>query len=104
MFDRYEPGPMPVCAERHQTMTECQGKDGPNALLTWKQGDLLPVDEYTDDPLHRLDAFGPSGRFSFACWCPNDHRTDSVGEIEDGRWVRTTPASDGEAAGPRILQ
>jgi hypothetical protein len=75
-------------------MTKCQGKDGPNALLPWKQGDRLPLEGPEGPWLDRLDAFPLSGHFSFSCWCPNDHLAEFLGEIEDGRWVRTMPASD----------
>ena len=38
MFDWYEPQPTPACPACGSTLTEWQGKDGPCALLVWRQG------------------------------------------------------------------
>ena len=94
LFDTYEPAIVPTCPVCAEPMAECQGKDGPNALLVWKEDDRLPVMRRGDHVRDWLDGFPPD-RFYFACWCPNDHPAEFQGEIEDGTWVRTSPAPVG---------
>lgn len=45
MFDYYEPDPPLDCSVCGASLTEWQGKDGPCALLVWRQGVVHPVDQ-----------------------------------------------------------
>jgi hypothetical protein len=45
MFDYYEPDPALVCSVCGASLTGWQGKDGPCALLVWRQGMAGPVDQ-----------------------------------------------------------
>jgi len=98
MFDWYEPATTPTCDRCGELMTFCQGKDGPCFLTTWKEGEApMAIEQRIDEPLDRLEAFGLPKRFTFSCWCPNEHRGDFVGECVDGVWARTVPATILEA-------
>lgn len=46
MFDHYQPDPLLLCPECKEELNGWQGKDGPCALLFWKQGEKHPVDEF----------------------------------------------------------
>src|SRR5689334_17334793 len=45
MFDHYEPDPPLACSVCGRRLTGWQGKDGPCALLVWRQGVAAPVDQ-----------------------------------------------------------
>lgn len=101
MFDRYEFATARQCDRCGDVFTSCQGKDGPNVLTTWREGEArMALDQRVDERLDRLETFGLPKRFAFSCWCANDHRSDFVGECADGVWqrtVRATTSSGGQA-------
>lgn len=45
MFDHYEPDPPLNCPKCNARLDGWQGKDGPCALLSWKQGVKYPTDD-----------------------------------------------------------
>ena len=45
MFDYYEPDPALACPVCRAPLAGWQGKDGPCALLVWRQGVASPVDQ-----------------------------------------------------------
>lgn len=49
MFDHYEPFPALSCPVCGQPLSDWQGKDGPCALLVWRQGCASPVDQAVPD-------------------------------------------------------
>jgi hypothetical protein len=101
MFDWYEPATTPGCDRCGELMTSCQGKDGPNTLVNWIEGEArMTIAQRIDEPMDRLDAIGLPKRFTFSCWCPNEHRRDFVGECVDGVWQRTVPATHVASARP----
>jgi hypothetical protein len=94
LFDTYLPAVTPLCDECGEEMSGCQGKDGPCALETWREGEArMSAALRIDEPIEALDPFGVPKRFTFSCWCPNEHRRDFVGECVDGVWARTVPAT-----------
>jgi hypothetical protein len=94
LFDTYEPATTPRCDACGESMSRCQGKDGPCALETWREGEArMSATLRIDEPLEVLDPLGLPMRFTFSCYCPNDHRQDYVGECVDGVWSRTVRAT-----------
>ena len=90
----------PICERCGEPMTSCQGKNGPNILATWIEGEApLTIEQRIDEPLDRVEPIGLPKRFTFSCWCRNEHRRDFVGECVDGVWEWTVPASPVEAGG-----
>ena len=49
MFDWYVPDPPLKCPVCGTLLERWQGKDGPCALLVWKQGEAVPVAMRADD-------------------------------------------------------
>lgn len=49
MFDQYEPVPQLACPVCHVPLVEWQGKEGPCAILQWRQGTAWPVDQPIDE-------------------------------------------------------
>jgi hypothetical protein len=49
MFDSFEPVPELACSVCGARLTGWQGKDGPCALLRWRQGVASPVDQDVPD-------------------------------------------------------
>jgi hypothetical protein len=97
MFDWYEPAITPRCETCGEDVLYCQGKDAVNALLVWREGiSGLAIEQRVDEPLDRLDPFGLPYRFTFTCWCPNDHAKNFVGECTDGVWSKTIPQTSAE--------
>jgi hypothetical protein len=90
MFDYYEPVPAPVCPWCDAPFKEWQGKDGPNALFVWRQGDSNPIDQ----PVVEESRIGPSeylryrlpDLFRITDWCVNAHQTEGIGRSADGAW------------------
>lgn len=93
MFDNYEPAepiPCPVCGT---PLDEWQGKDGPNDLVTWRQGSAAPVAglggtldvDYDDERLPET--------FTIHSWCktcsPRRPLVDAYCRCVDGVWSST---------------
>jgi hypothetical protein len=94
LFDTYVPTtplPCPVCGTR---LERWQGKDGPNALFTWRQGDAAPVDQDVDADV-ALHADGRArcrlpDRFTIYSYDCNQHRpVEAQCGCVEGVWVRT---------------
>lgn len=54
MFDEYIPDPPLPCPACDAVLDGWQGKDGPNALMVWRQGQAAPVDQAIEDEEIRL--------------------------------------------------
>lgn len=50
MFDWYEPREAVGCPVCGAAVEEWQGKDGPNELVVWRQGEPRPVAQRVDTP------------------------------------------------------
>jgi hypothetical protein len=88
MFDWYEPVPdlpCPVCGGAVQW----QGKDGPCALLLWRQGEACPIEQRVDEPLSPDDlvSYRLPSTFGLYGECSRLHPTEAVGETADGIWT-----------------
>src|SRR5687767_5242221 len=96
MFDEYQSDPELSCPICREPWLECQGKDGPNALLVWRQGVRRALRQRADEPFvgSELDRFTLPTVFTFRCWCPNDHHSDYVGRAPAGVWDTTEPVSN----------
>jgi len=92
MFDYYEPVPAPVCPWCGAAFEVWQGKDGPNALFVWRQGDARPVDQRVEDESRtdpaRLPEFALPDRFTIHGWCVSGHGTQATGQCREGVWTR----------------
>ena len=55
MFDHYIPDPPLRCPVCGSSPDDWQGKDGPNALMVWRQGIVAPVDQAIEDEEVRLE-------------------------------------------------
>jgi hypothetical protein len=99
MFDWYEPTGAWTCLECGDSLTGFQGKDGPNALLVWREGvSRMAVEQRIDEPFDVLDHYGClPHRFTFYAYCPNDHFQEFVGECVDGLWSRSVRAAPRKA-------
>ena len=89
MFDWYEPDPPITCISCDAVPAEWQGKEGPNALLVWRQGRRHPVLQRADDGLARADlmTFVLPERFRFSTTCENGHELLFEGRTTDGVWT-----------------
>ena len=67
MFDWYHLETMPTCDTCGEVMRECQGKEGPNAFIVWREGTSRMTTEHRiDEPLEDLDPGGLPKRFTFS--------------------------------------
>jgi hypothetical protein len=89
MFDWYEPDPPIKCVSCEAIPTGWQGKEGPNALLVWRQGHRHPVQQRADDALLGKDlaAFELPEHFRFYVTCENGHDLLFEGRTTDGVWT-----------------
>ena len=55
MFDEYIPDPPLRCPACGSALDVWQGKDGPNALMVWRQGIAEPIDQSIDDEEVKLE-------------------------------------------------
>ncbi len=85
MFDSYTPKPDLQCPLCHAPLSNWQGKDGPNCLLEFAQGDEVPEgDDYgwwREPP--------PPGRVEIHTSCENRHWVDAEAHLDGRRWVET---------------
>jgi len=94
MFDYYEPSTQLNCLKCGAVLDRWQGKDGPNELLLWRQGQAEPAGFLVDDEITKLGATeeGNPARLPEAfelhtcCECCND-RVTSIGRCRNGVWV-----------------
>jgi hypothetical protein len=103
MFDYFQPVPPLVCPVCGITIKVWQGKDGPNALLVWRQGAGVPIEQRVDEdcrlPVEHLGAFTLPQSFEFYSFECGKHHLVAVGRTEGGIWrtaevVRVSKSSD----------
>ncbi len=95
MFDHYIPDPPIPCPACGKVLEGWQGKDGPNALMVWRQGRAAPVDQdIEDEEVRLLDEQLARFRLpdSFVIYDMCDCRrewVEAVGTTTDQVWTRT---------------
>jgi hypothetical protein len=94
LYDEYEPNPAIQCPECDEPVVGWQGKDGPCALLCWRQGQVSPtphpaVEEglYERSALQRMRLPGVFGIRTRCTACTN--WVEATCFSEDGVWTRT---------------
>lgn len=95
MFDYYVPVPTINCPGCGAPLDEWQGKDGPCALMTWKQGEPASTDQPCEDdligvPKELLKPHVPQLTFSIHAYCENDGLIYAECQVENGTWAKTT--------------
>jgi hypothetical protein len=91
MYDEYEPVPQPRCPWCEAGFsTHWQGKDGPNLLLVWRQGERHPVDQSIDEDARmereRYAEFVLPEQFTILGECDNGHFVTARGRCVGGVW------------------
>jgi hypothetical protein len=93
MFDDYQPVPAIDCPWCGRLISVWQGRDGPNVLVLWVQGQRRPADALPDEaelrPTGALDELELPESFRIIGWCPADHRTEARCACDDGVWTET---------------
>jgi hypothetical protein len=81
MFDEYTPVPAIDCPRCGKQLSGWQGKDGPNLLLKWRQGQAKPTNAADDEWPRRelVEAARLPPVFSFYTECSCGHRVDATG-------------------------
>lgn len=90
MFDWYEPDPPIKCISCDAIPAEWQGREGPNALLVWRQGHRHPIRQRADDEAlagAELLAFVLPEQFHFYTTCENGHQLLFGGRTTGGVWT-----------------
>ena len=100
MFDHYQPVPSLNCPKCNAELDGWQGKNGPCALLYWKQGVKYPVDE-----MGFLDKSPESETlqetFQIYTSCPKcKHWVEATCKGENYVWTQTTFSNDGSQQEP----
>jgi hypothetical protein len=93
LFDYYHPKPDIQCPVCGASGLDWQGKDRPNALYVWEQGQSGPVDHLVPDeckwsPEEQAQVRLPF-RFEIYAQCKCPTFLEAVGTTEDGVWTRT---------------
>jgi hypothetical protein len=96
MFDYYQPSERFVCGHCGLPL-EWQGKDGPNALFVWRQGEATPIDqpivaESKMDPVWRATYRLPP-TFSLNGFCERHHITEAIGRCDGEVWTEIEVAA-----------
>src|SRR5687767_11528379 len=93
MFDWYEPIPGIPCPMCRRDPDGWQGKDGPNALFVWRQGDRHPIGQRADPEAalepERYAEFGLPAAFRIYAECPEHGDLEAQGWCDQGVWKRT---------------
>ena len=95
MFDYYRPTGQRRCPVCRRSLLEWQGKDGPNGLLIWAEGNAAPVDQDVDEdlkvPIGERQAIRLPRKFEIYSFdCPEHQPIDADCECDDsGVWTRT---------------
>jgi hypothetical protein len=95
MFDHYIPDPPLDCPVCGNTLDDWQGKDGPSALMVWRQGAAAPIDQAIEDEDvrledHHLAKFRLPESFYIYEWCCGGHfALEAVCRTTDGIWSHT---------------
>jgi hypothetical protein len=98
MFDEYIPDPPLNCPACGKELQGWQGKDGPNALLVWKQGQAAPVDQAIEDGTIRLEpenlaAFRLPEEFFIYTQCCARFFVEADCTCERETWTHITPTT-----------
>ncbi|WP_299619444.1 hypothetical protein [Pelagibius sp.] len=94
LFDEYIPDPPLDCPVCGSPLNRWQGKDGPNALMVWRQGCAGPVDQRVPEEL-RLDPgelakLRLPGQFTiYTQCCGGRFFVEARCRTEDGIWAQT---------------
>ena len=94
MFDNYRPDPPLACPRCGKPLEGWQGKEGPCALLVWKQGNAEPVAQLVDDDARgdwtRLRQERLPESFTIYAWDAEGHQVEAKGHAPEGVWTTTT--------------
>ena len=94
MFDWYKPSGEIKCPVCGIALKEWQGKDGPNALFVWSEGEELPVDQPIDEdakiPEEARRKFRLPEEFEIYSYDCQSHRVLAKCRTKDGIWSQTT--------------
>jgi hypothetical protein len=89
MFDYYRPQPGVACPWCGENLM-WQGKDGPNLLFVWEQGERHPVEHDIDEEIRfttdRLQEFVLPETFDIRGWCTNGHGIRASCRCSGGIW------------------
>ena len=91
MFDVYQPLPPPSCPWCGAGFRAAwQGKDGPNGLFVWRQGQRHPVDQQVDDEVkidrERYVEFVLPAEFWISGECEQGHAVGATCRCVAGVW------------------
>lgn len=102
LYDRFQPVPAIGCPGCGATLDLFYGKDGPCALLRWRQGELHPAG-YEGDPRPWVDltSYRLPDVFPIYTECDCGRAVDFTGFCADGTWT-STALGDASSAGPAI--
>ena len=95
MFDEYIPDPPLNCPACGSELDGWQGKDGPSALMVWRQGIAGPIDQAIEDEDVRLEPerlaeFRLPEEFEiYATCCVPEFLVEAVCTASDGVWSHT---------------
>ena len=93
MFDTYIPDPPLHCPACGAELVDWQGKEGPSALMVWRQHVAEPIDQPID-PDARLDdedlaRFRLPETFDIYTWCCARFSIEAICQAPDGIWSHT---------------
>ncbi len=93
MFDWYQPSASFNCPSCGRPLSDWQGKDGPNALLVWREGAAAPVDQRVDDDVQGLAstiaALRLPAEFIIYTTCCGRFPVEAICATESETWMRT---------------
>lgn len=93
MFDWYEPHDPMSCPHCHEVLSGWQGKDGPNALLLWREGSAAPADQLVDPECRGqpsvIQALRLPDVFGFYTNCPCGAWLEATGFCRERVWSET---------------
>lgn len=98
MFDEYIPDPPLSCPACGKELHGWQGKDGPNALMVWKQGQAAPSDQAIEDQEIRLQpedlaTFRLPEEFLIYTQCCARFFIEADCACVQGTWTHITPTT-----------
>ncbi|MCA9610432.1 MAG: hypothetical protein KC619_32775 [Myxococcales bacterium] len=109
MFDEYQPEPPLVCSACGEELSGWQSKDGPCALLVWREGRSSPVDQRADPecrlPMEELAKLGIDADVEIYTTCAGCRRhAEATAILVDGVWRGTVRGRHaGETAVPATV-
>jgi hypothetical protein len=103
MFDYYEPIPAITCPTCGEPLSGWQGKEGPCALLIWRQGQTLPIEnpgnEVGPGRARLLETWRLPRTFTLYTFCGCEQWVTARGATnESGAWT-SCDIVDGKAPG-----